>query len=155
MHTIRKARLRDAERVSELAIGLLKYHAKFDKSFAPHPEGGKRYENYFRRCVRSPNKLLLVAEVEGIIVGYQLGSIMKKPPVLKMGAYGYLDDAFVVKAYRGRGIATAMIQELLKWFRSRKLRVAEMIVHADNSLALSAWEKMAFKPMMIRMRKRL
>ena len=63
----------------------------------------------------SDKRFLLIAEdkkICGFLIGSLIGSDYKK--------IGYIDDIFVTKEFRGRGIAKELIKEFIKRLREKK-----------------------------------
>jgi len=141
---IRKARLKDIKVIVELAKKLLNYHANFDEYMEADPKAGPTYFKWFRSAIYSSKKLLLVAELDGKLVGYALGVVTPRPPVMKVKTCGKIFDVFVLEEYRRSGVAGLFIKELLKWFRSKKLYDVELFVHVKNALGVKAWTKYGF-----------
>jgi ribosomal protein S18 acetylase RimI-like enzyme len=149
---IRKAKLKDVEQVAVYGVGLLKQHCGLDSYFAPAKDVKEVYRKFFKRCVFSKNRHLLVAEENGKIVGYALGELGSRPPVFKIRKIGFINDVFVAEEFRHHGIATQFLCELKRWFRSKNLEHIEISVHVENPLAKKVWEKYGFEEYMIKQR---
>ena len=84
----------------------------------------------------------LVAETDGKIVGAAWTRIMHD--------YGHVDDetpSFAIslyKEYRGRGIGTRMMQEMLALLKSKSYAKASLAVQKDN-YAVKMYEKLGFR----------
>ncbi|PIS47473.1 MAG: hypothetical protein COT17_03230 [Elusimicrobia bacterium CG08_land_8_20_14_0_20_51_18] len=152
---IRKARLKDLPRVVKLAMDLLKYHHELDPYFDPAAPAAGLYEKHMKKAVYSRKMRLLVAEEEGRIIGYALGTIISRSPVFCLSRVAAINDVYVEKKFRERGIAALLVEDLYRWFRARKLYTVELSVFAGNKLALKVWEKLGFGDVMIRKRKNL
>ncbi|MBT9163483.1 MAG: hypothetical protein DDT24_00391 [Chloroflexi bacterium] len=93
---VRKAKIKDLPRITELAVALLKYHENFDPYFTPDKDVKAVYHKFFKTCVYSPKRLLLVAEPNSEIVGYALGESTSRLPIFKIRTIGVINDMFVV-----------------------------------------------------------
>ncbi len=142
---IRKAKVKEVPKLAKLGVELIKYHHELDPFFAPSKNIESSYKTYFKKCVYSPKSLLLVAEEEGKIVGYALGTITSRPPVFKERKIGYIDDMFVVKEYRRSGVGKEFLNELFKWFKNKKAKHTEITVHTKNFIGRKAWENFGFE----------
>ena len=149
---IRKAKLKDIKQTADYGVSLLKYHYDFDPYFAPAKNVNDVYLKFFKRCIYSKNRHLLVAEENGKIIGYAIGELGSRPPVFKIRKIGFISDIFVEKEFRKLGIAKQFLLELNKWFKSKKLKHIEMTVHAKNEIAKKAWAKYGFEDYMIKQR---
>ena len=117
--TIRKAKIKDVPNLVQLAMELLKYHESFDPYFAPAKNAKDVYAKFFKRCIYSTIKQLLVAEYNGEIAGYALGEISSRPPVFKIRNIGAINDMFVAEKFRKSGVAKQLLTELLDWIKRR------------------------------------
>jgi len=149
---IRKAKLKDLPRLAKLGVELLKYHAEFDPYFAPNKDVEKVYFKFFKRCIHSGNRRLLIAKEKDSIIGYSLGKISKRPPVFKTREMGFVNDMYVISKFRKQGVANMFLEELFAWFKSKKLRNIEIHVHTKNEIGKKAWAKYGFKEYMTELR---
>lgn len=80
----------------------------------------------------------LVAELNGRIVGYVIG-------LVKKWGEGHVVSIAVHPEYRRRGVATALMEELLRRFKSRNVRSVRLEVRVSNRVAISLYEKLGFQ----------
>lgn len=80
----------------------------------------------------------LVAEYNGRIIGFIIGVLTSTDSarILMIG---------VSPKYRGKGIASKLMEELLKEFRERDIIYVELEVPTDNKTAISLYHKHGFK----------
>jgi len=149
---IRKAKLKDIKKITEYGVSLLKRHYAFDPYFAPSKNVNEVYRKFFKGCIYSKNRLILVAEENNKIIGYAVGKICSRPPVFKIRKFGQISDVFVKKNFRKLGIAKQFLQELKKWFRSKNLKHIELSVHKKNEVGKKAWTKYGLEDSMIKKR---
>lgn len=92
--------------------------------------------NAFAALAEDKNSLFLVAEDEGQIVGgCGLTHILDE---------GDIHNVMVSPAYRGRGIATHMLRELLEEGYSRGMNEFTLEVRVSNETAIRVYEKLGF-----------
>jgi len=149
---IRKAKLKDIKKVTTYGVTLLKQHYDFDPYFAPSKNVNEVYRKFFKSCIYSKNRHLLVAEENGKIVGYAIGEISSRPPVFKIRKIGFISDVYVEENFRKLGIAKQFLKELKKWFISKKLNHIELTVHVKNETAKIAWAKYGLEDYIIKKR---
>lgn len=149
---IRKATLKDIKQMIDCALSLLKYHYDFDPYFAPVKNVKDVYQKFFKRCIYSNKRHLLVAEENKKIIGYALGELGSRPPVFKIRKIGFINDVFVERKFRKLGIAKQFLLELYKWFKSKKLEYIELTVHVKNEIGKKAWTKYGFEDYMVKQR---
>lgn len=157
---IRKAKIKDVPIIVKLAMELLKYHKDFDSYFAPAKNAKDVYVKFFKRCIHSSMKQLLVAENDGEIVGYALGEISSRPPVFKIRNIGAINEMLVAEKFRKSEVAKQLLTELLDWIKSKKskyqkLDYIELSVHTENIIGQKAWAKYGFKEFMSKQRMKL
>ncbi|MBI2638094.1 GNAT family N-acetyltransferase [Candidatus Peregrinibacteria bacterium] len=149
---IRKAKLKDIKQITDYGVSLLKQHYELDTYFAPAKNLYEVYRKFFKGCVYSKNRYLLVAEEKGKIVGYAIGELGSRPPVFKIRKFGFISDVFVEKNFRKLGIAKQFLLELKKWFKSKKLNHIELTVHVKNEIGKKAWAKYGLEDYIIKKR---
>ena len=157
---IRKAKIKDISTIVQLAMELLKYHKDFDSYYAPAKNAKEVYAKFFKNCIYSTTKQLLVAEDGDEIAGYALGEISSRPPVFKIRNIGTINDMFVAEKFRKSGLAKQLLTELLNWIKSKKskypkLDYIELSVHTKNLIGQKAWAKYGFKEFMSKQRMKL
>ncbi|MCL0056503.1 GNAT family N-acetyltransferase [Dehalococcoidia bacterium] len=145
---VRKAKIKDLPRVTELAVALLKYHENLDPYFTAAKDVEAVYLKFFKTCIYSPKRLLLVVEENSEIVGYALGESASRPPVFKIRRIGVINDMFVVEKLRKCGIAKIFLEQLFIWFRSKQLDYVQLGVHVRNQTGKKAWAKYGFEDFM-------
>lgn len=84
----------------------------------------------------------LVAEVDGRVVGFALGSVMSKPR--SAWRYGWLEWLGVDPAYKRHGIATRLFRQLTSIFIEHEARIMLVDTDEDNADALAFFRKMGF-----------
>jgi predicted acetyltransferase len=99
---------------------------------------------FFRTHVRSRTKIALVAEVDGVIVGYLLGSIQPRPPIFKVQKEAMITDMFVTNKKRRKGIGTKLVSEFFNWAKIKKMKYAVLNVVPENDPGKKFWTKMGF-----------
>ena len=136
-------------RLKEDEIGLLKeflYEAIFipdgveapDKSIVTHPELALYYDGFGKGQADN----CIVAEADGKVVGAGWTRIMDD--------YGQVDDetpSFAIslyKDYRGKGIGTEMMHQMLSLLKTQGYEKASLAVQKAN-YAVKMYEKVGFK----------
>jgi GNAT superfamily N-acetyltransferase len=133
-------------------INLIRELAKFEKLLPPNEDAKKRlYEDSFGRTRKFE---ILVAEVNNIpltpfnggkskLVGYAFyfftySSFLAKPTL-------YLEDIFISRRWRNKGIGKKFFEELLRIARRNKCGRIEWAVLDWNKNAIRFYEKMGAK----------
>ncbi|MBQ9140827.1 MAG: ribosomal protein S18-alanine N-acetyltransferase [Lachnospiraceae bacterium] len=90
----------------------------------------------FQQLIEDENSLYLVAESEGEIVG--------SCGVTNICGDGDVNNVMVAEEYRGRGIAQALMQALLKLGTEQGIENFTLEVRVSNTPAICVYEKLGF-----------
>lgn len=82
--------------------------------------------------VADPGCELVFATVEGVVVGFCSGSVLRHPD--KPPAF-FINEVGVLEAWRRRGIATALCREMLRLVRARGCKGIWLATEGDNAAA--------------------
>ncbi len=98
-------------------------------------------EERFIEIYRKKNRRLLVALLDGKIVGSadcRIGGFRKNRHTASFGVA-------VRKEYRGAGIGTALMKELMKWAENKGAKKLWLSVFSTNGRAIALYEKLGFQ----------
>lgn len=95
---------------------------------------------------------ILVAELDGQLVGSGYARIVDSKPYLKHAQHCYLGFMFVPIEYRGKGINQLIINRLKKWSISQNIHELRLEVYHNNPAAIRAYEKAGFSKNLLEMR---
>ncbi|MFH1420375.1 MAG: GNAT family N-acetyltransferase [Candidatus Aenigmatarchaeota archaeon] len=112
-------------------------------------------KKYFKKCVKSRNSRVYIAKDGNVIVGYTLLNIKKNMPLSAEKSFGYFDDLFVRKNYRGLGVSTNFKNFGLKWFRQHGIKEVHIGAHWGNARARRIYEGWGFMNRDVSMVKRI
>jgi ribosomal protein S18 acetylase RimI-like enzyme len=128
------------------------YHQKMDPQFFVMSEDGpSKFEEYLRGLIKPDDAQVLVALDQGQIVAYSIAQILKRPPIAKYPAYGFISDLCVKSEYRRKGLGKQILDKILEWFKSRQIDRIELTVLAKNQIGYSFWKKQGFEIFLHRM----
>ncbi|MDR2228431.1 MAG: GNAT family N-acetyltransferase [Flavobacteriaceae bacterium] len=118
-------------------------------------EGEIHYYN-LNSLIDSENAVLFVAEDEENIIasGYALIKNIEKD-YYNFDRYAYLGFMYVKPEYRGKGVNKLILDELTNWSRDQGVSEIRLEVYSDNVPAVKAYEKAAFEPLILLMRKKI
>ncbi|MGQ9908925.1 MAG: GNAT family N-acetyltransferase [Candidatus Flexifilum sp.] len=151
---IRPARPTDIDTIAHLWEKLVAFHRSIDVELPPAaPNGALRYARRLIDHLDDPSAHVLVAEVDGQVVGYTIGVVVDlAPEMFEQEASGFLADIFVDERYRRYGLGKALVAALGDWFRAQGLRYFEWHAAARNLDGIAFWEALGGRPVMLRMR---
>jgi ribosomal protein S18 acetylase RimI-like enzyme len=105
------------------------------------------FEGRYRKWLEEPSYRLLVATMEASTIGMAIGSVHQNP-AFGIPSFGVIEDVWVDAEHRRRGIAKALIKELVAFFRERGTADITLIwVH--GSPAASMWKNLGFEPVLV------
>ncbi len=112
-----------------------------DRRFGP--VGGRGWADRKARdvaldCAEQPDGVF-VAEAGGAVVGYVTTRLDH------FASIGRIPNLAVAEAYRGRGVATALIRHALNWMRGRGMALAKIETLEQNERGQSLYPKLGFR----------
>jgi GNAT superfamily N-acetyltransferase len=134
---VREAVLEDLSILKKFEQSLI----AFERPFAPNlREGAILYYDIGDLIVRK-DALLLVAEINGEVVGSGYALLKKAAPYKK-----------TEPQKRGKGIIGNIIDGLVKWSHEKNIYEIQLDVYAENESAIRAYKKLGFKSDLLKMR---
>ncbi len=127
------------EEVTEVSGELVEAFARLTPQLsrsAPPPE-----EQDLERIVQSDATRLLVAKVEGAIVGSLTLALVPVPTGLR----AWIEDVVVDEGVRGQGIGAALNQEALKVARDQGARTVDLTSRPSREAANRLYQRLGFK----------
>jgi GNAT superfamily N-acetyltransferase len=98
----------------------------------------------FEAIVLDPNQRLIVAELDGGVVGTMLLSCL--PGLLNRGAWrGQIDGVRIATDKRSLGLGSAMIGWAVEYFRARGCYAAQLTSNNDRAAAHRFYERLGWK----------
>jgi ribosomal protein S18 acetylase RimI-like enzyme len=151
---IRLMKPMDAPAVVELWSSLVAHHRAMTTDLpAAAPNGAARYVKRLIQRLDDPFTRILVAEDNGRVIGFALGTVVDLlPDIFDLEPGGYLADIFVDPLYRQRGLGRGLVRAMLDWFREQQVRYIELSVAVHNEEAIAFWKAVGGREVMLRMR---
>jgi GNAT superfamily N-acetyltransferase len=100
---------------------------------------------YFAGRLAAPDHRSVVAEVDGVVVGYLTGHA-RGPSSLRTVRSAELESLFVQGALRGRGIGVRLVEDFLAWCRERGVERVAVTAYATNEGAIRFYQRLGFAP---------
>ncbi len=116
------------------------------------PDGARMWcEGVVRGSERSGR--LVIAEADGVVVGFAHGAIKLAPEYLGGEKLGHVTHLYVRPDLRGSGIGAGLAAALHDWFDTRGVSSIELQVVAGNEGALRFWGALGYEVEIMQMRK--
>lgn len=155
--SIRPAVAGDEEALGRLGALLVVEHHDFDpkRFLAPRPDMAKTYGRFLASQIGQPEKLVLVAERDGAVVGYVFGGIEGFDYMALRGPAGVLYDLVVDAGHRREGVGSALLEAAFADLKTRGAPRVLLSTAYKNHEAQSLFERVGFRPTMIEMTREL
>lgn len=139
---LRPATTADETVFLDLVIGLCMFN-RANREFGPLEEHLEDRVERNREALRtsSDQQLILLAEVDGQVLGYALCSCYGNLE----GIGGSLDELYVKEGTRGLGLGRKLMHASLDWMKSKGVARATLSAYAFNQSALEFYEKEGFR----------
>jgi ribosomal protein S18 acetylase RimI-like enzyme len=146
--TTRTALVSDLEILLGFEQGVIEAERPFDPTI--QEEGINYYD--LRHMISAENVELIVAELNGEVIGSGYARIEESKVYLKHPRHAYLGFMYVKPDQRGKGVNNKVIAALKHWSVTRGVTEFRLEVYYDNLPAIKAYEKVGFEKLMLKMR---
>jgi RimJ/RimL family protein N-acetyltransferase len=135
----------------EFEQAIVEFERPFDPTLAPTDV------NYYDLAgmIDAPQVELLVAEIDGEIIGSGYARLEESKVYLKHRRHAYLGFMYVVPSQRGQGVNQQIIAALTRWAVAQNVHEQRLDVYHDNQAAIRAYEKVGFRRHLTEMRRGL
>lgn len=123
--------------LNKLIIDEYSYDKTIDKKF--------KVKDYFTSIYKHDNNKLLIYKSDDKIVGYIFAKKIEKGILI--------DGLYVEKTYRNNGIATDLINHVIKISKENKIPYIDINVMYENESAKNLYKKLGFNEFRITLRK--
>jgi ribosomal protein S18 acetylase RimI-like enzyme len=151
---IRDGRIKDGPETIPIWLEFIEYHqliCAIDMTLRDNAAAS--WQKYFERHVRSTIRKAIVAEREGKIVGFLIGSIEKRPPCFTTLCQAFLDTVAVAESSRNQGIGERMMHAFAEWAKVKGMPFIMLNVVVENDSAKHLYEKLGYETMLLTQRK--
>jgi ribosomal protein S18 acetylase RimI-like enzyme len=136
-----------------LLIALFEELAVFQRPwrvFTPRPNLLQEVHRRYQADLEDPDAILLVAELDGEVVGMAAGRL-HKPSSMSEELAVELASVYVKPKHRKRGVAGALTAEVASFAGERGVDLLTLKTFAQNEEALQAWRRLGFEARMVQM----
>ena len=145
MITIRKAKTEDLKVIQDLNNKLCaKENKEFDPTVNPHFATTESGERYFRKCLESDDRLVLVAEEDKQPVGYLAGGIEEVGNFRNILNMCEVDNMWVDEKYRSQGVGKQMMNAIEKWAKEKGIKRMRVIASSQNEKGIQFYKREGF-----------
>lgn len=155
--TIRPATPPDAAALGRLGALLVAEHHEFDAArfIAPITNLPQRYAEFLASQMERSDKVVLVAERDGAVIGYAYGGAEGNDYMVLRGPAGEIYDLVVAEEHRRQGVGGKLLEAVLDALEKLGAPRAVLFTAARNEGARAMFSKCGFRPTMIEMTREL
>ena len=155
--TVRPATPADLPALGRLGALLVRLHHAFDaqRFIPPLPNLEALYGAYLGEQSAEPNVVVLVAERDGVVLGYTYAGVEGAEYMALRGPAGVLYDIVVDPAARGQGVGRTLLDATLAALASRGVPRAVLMTAAQNAPAQRLFARAGFRQTMVEMTREL
>ena len=142
----------DLETVGRLAGRLVRMHHDLDPKRFLHlenPEPG--YARWLGQEMKNDAVVLIVAELDGKVVGYVYAKKEPRNYNDLLDAHGKLHDVYVDESARVKGVGEALVREGIRRLKEKGAPRVVLSTAVQNAAAQRLFEKVGFRTTMLEM----
>ena len=144
---IREGGLEDLDAVAALWEELTGLHHALDNRFWTRAEDGReKYRDWVAEGLAEDDRMLIVAEAGGRVVGFIHGMVKDGPAPLAPKLIGHVTDLIVAEGHRRRGLGTRLVEAASRRFREKDAHELTINAAVCNRRAREFWKTMGFEP---------
>ncbi|HEY2026655.1 MAG TPA: GNAT family N-acetyltransferase [Gemmatimonadaceae bacterium] len=155
--TIRPAARDDLSAIGRLGALLVRTHHDFDpKRFLPAtPQTEQLYGSFLGAQLEEPDVIILVAELDGEVLGYTYAGVEGYDYMALRGPAGALYDIVVDPAHRRQGVGRLLLEATVVALEARGAPRVVLSTAEQNESAQRLFVRAGFRPTMIEMTREL
>jgi GNAT superfamily N-acetyltransferase len=142
----RAAKVEDVPQVQTLVASICAVHRKWDPTrfgFKDNPE--RIYHHWLIDRLHDPRSPFFVAEREGRIVAYIVGSVEHEIPIYVLSEVGWIHDLWVEEEYRNEGIARQLVMLSVELFKQNGVPQVRLQTAQANDVGRKLFESCGFR----------
>ncbi|MFL5639450.1 MAG: GNAT family N-acetyltransferase [Gemmatimonadaceae bacterium] len=154
---IRPATQADVKTIGRLGALLVRAHHEFDpqRFIAASPRTAQGYGSFVGSQMDQPDVVILVAELDGGIIGYTYAGVEGHDYMSLRGPAGVLHDIVVDPSHRGHGVGRMLLDATLEALKVRGAPRVVLSTAERNVPAQRLFERAGFRRTMIEMTREL
>jgi ribosomal protein S18 acetylase RimI-like enzyme len=147
---IRSAGPADIARAAFLGAQIVRYHHSVDPKRFILPENVEQgYAWWLGQEIERPEAVVMVAELEGEIVGYCYGAIEDRDWAVLIDRHGVVHDVYVDESARRKGVARALANAVMDKLESMGVAILKVSIMVQNESAQRLVRSLGFHNTML------
>jgi ribosomal protein S18 acetylase RimI-like enzyme len=153
---IRPAMPADVPAVLPMVERISQLHETWDPAkYGKLPNIAQRYEHWLTAQTTAGGSVFLVAEREGKLVAFLIGTTEREIPIYKVDRYGFIHDLWVEEGYRNEGIARQMVMLAVEKFAEIGVKQVRLETAGPNDAARKLFDSCGFRTSAVSMLREL
>ena len=148
---VRRATVKDAQIVAELAQKLIRQHRDYNVRRFMQPADLERMAWFYGSQTKVKDAAVLVAELSEKIVGFAFLQFEAKNYAALLESAAWLHDIYIEKAARRFNVGKSLIEAARKTAKELGADKLMLSVAAENEIAQTFFERIGFKATMVEM----
>lgn len=153
--TVRKAKKSDIDDIIRLADQLRKTEAILDKNLKDDAYLSDAYRERQLKYISSRNKIYLVLELDGKLIGYVNGYLVENNDVYYKEPVAYLDCLCIDKSVRKQGLGKKLLDEFINVAKKKGIKYVKLNAFESNIPAVNLYKKEGFEEYSVYYMKRI
>jgi ribosomal protein S18 acetylase RimI-like enzyme len=149
--TVRRAVLQDARTIAEYAIKLVVQHQDYDSRRFSRLSTVEQAEWFYGKQTKVNDAAVLVAEIEGVIIGFAYLQFEAKDYANLLENAALLHDIYIDEAARGHNAGKSLIEKSIEVAKELGANKLMLSVAAKNEYAKEFFERNGFRTTMVEM----
>ena len=142
---VRQATVADLEAVVRLRLALLREHGEHPIYGRLRADAADRARALYGAQLVAAGEAIWLAEAGGEAIGILRSVDSHGSPLLHPARYCYVSSAYVVPAWRRRGVLRRLLGAVEQWCAEEGLGEIRLHNAADNAGAGATWESLGFR----------
>jgi ribosomal protein S18 acetylase RimI-like enzyme len=149
---IRPAIPDDVACVLPMAAKIAALHQQWDPAkfgYKDHPE--EMYRGWLKSRAIDPRSVFLVADRDGLLVGFLVATVEAEIPIYKLAEFGFIHDIWVEPEYRNEGVGRQLVMLAIEKFRDMGVKQVRGDTAAANDAARGLLKSCGMRPSTVEM----
>jgi ribosomal protein S18 acetylase RimI-like enzyme len=147
---IRRAGPQDLERAAFLGAQIVRLHHSVDpKRFFLPDDVEQGYAWWLGQEISRDEAVVMVAELDGEIVGYCYGAIEDRDWGILIDRHGVVHDVYVAEPARRKGIARTLVTTVMNELEAMGVSILKVSIMVQNESAQRLVQSLGFKNTML------
>ncbi len=131
----------DQDCLYELSIAYFNEYGGHDKTSKIASLNKEHIENYFSAFINRQDRQTSIARINSAIVGYITYYEKQRQCFYEIASIGEISGLYVSEEYRNNGIGKKLIENAIKFFRSRRIQYYSLLISVNDTKGIEYFKK--------------